>query len=205
MSALENSTMTPVRHEISKFNDSEERERQRSQRRRLKQIKKTIIVKREKPYLLFGCCGCGTQLEEVEVELPNFLDILEQQRVKEMILSYLEFEEIVDLRCICYRASELIESPPIPPNDSKPDFKTLLSQNPVIEDYINADVINKLWMNDVFGGSVFNPIKRARTGIGGKMEMTHFSAEKIKKVQKPNSLIDKIEAMSPLNKLYEMK
>jgi hypothetical protein len=60
-------------------------------------------------------------------------------------------------------------------------------------------------MNDVFGGSVFNPVKRSRTGIGGKMEMTHFSNEKIKKISKPNSLIEIIDNMSPLNKLFEMK
>lgn len=122
-----------------------------------------------------------------------------------MILSYLEFEEIVDLRCICFRASELIASPPLPPNESKPDFKTLLSQNPVIEDYQNTDAINKLWMNEVFGGSVFNSIKGARTGIGGKMQMQHFSDQKIRKIEKHNNLVEWIDQMSPLNKLYEMK
>jgi len=60
-------------------------------------------------------------------------------------------------------------------------------------------------MNDVFGGSVFNPIKRARTGIGGNMEMGHFTHEKIKKITKSNCLIENIDAMSPLNKLFEMK
>ena len=107
---------------------------------------------------MFGCCTCGVQYVDVEEEQPNIIDLFDQPRIRDLVLEYLEFEDIIDLRCICFRASELIDSPPVPPNESKPDFKTLLSQSPIIEDFQNADVINKLFMNEIFGGSVFNPV-----------------------------------------------
>lgn len=57
----------------------------------------------------------------------------------------------------------------------------------------------------MFGGSILSSIKRGRTGIGGTVDMASYQRKSVKKEQKTNNLKKKIESMSPLAKLYELK
>lgn len=120
-------------------------------------------------------------------------DLFEQRGVLEMIIAYLEYEDIVCLRRTNKRLSELIEEPEIPENDSKPDFINLLSQDPMLDEYSNSEIVFRMWSNTVYGGSVLGSIKRAKTGIGSGIDMKAVTRKSMKKeLNKTNSLKKKI-------------
>ena len=88
------------------------------------------------------------------------------------MLEMLGFEGIRTLRRTSMGLFRLIKEPIMPDNHSKPNFITLLGIDPLMEEYSNSSTVTKLWSNEVFGGPVYKPIRGAKTGIGGELEMT---------------------------------
>lgn len=120
-------------------------------------------------------------------------EMFDDPNINALILSFLEYEDIIRLRRVNQQLYSQIGEPILPDCESKPDFINLLSQDPVLDEYSNSDVVSRMWMCTVFGGSVLNSIKRARTGIGGQMQMNHFQRKSVNKEYKKNSIRNIIE------------